>query len=117
MKKLIITIEEISEKPDSHTIIFDGDFDGSAKENVAGIESFVNSASEKTNLVFDFIKLHYMNSYGIGQLVNWHNVINQKGGKIAIVGANKDVEDIFAILGISGLFKTYPDMTSAIATL
>ncbi len=117
MKKLIITIEEISEKPNSHSISFEGDFDGSAKENVIQIQSFVDGASDNANLIFDFSKLHYMNSYGIGQLVNWHNIMNQKGGKIAIVGANKDVEDIFAILGISGLFKNYPDITSAIAEL
>ena len=112
-----INIEEIKDKPNSHVIIFDGDFDGSAKEKVAQIESFIDSASENANLIFDFCKLHYINSYGIGQMVNWHNIFNQKGGNISVVGMNKNVKEIFAILGIGNLFKTYPDMASTVAVL
>lgn len=117
MKKLVITIEEIKEKPNSHAIIFDGDFDGSAKENVTIIQNFIDEASEKTSLIFDFTKLNYLNSYAIGQMVNWYNILSQKSGKIYIAGTNKNVKDIFTILGITSLFKIFPDMTSAITEL
>ena len=113
MRNLKINIEQISEKQSSYTISFDGDFDGSAKENLTQVQSLIDSTSENTNLILDFTKLHYMNSYGIGQLVNWHNILNEKGGKIIIACANKNIKDIFAILGINELFETYPDMTSA----
>ena len=117
MKKLVITIEEVKEKPNSHIISFDGDFDGAAKENLTEIQGFVDGATQNTSLIFDFSKLNYLNSYAIGYLVSWHKIINQKGGKIHISGTNKNVEDIFAILGISSLFKIFPDMTSAMAEL
>ncbi|MBN2087908.1 STAS domain-containing protein [Candidatus Peregrinibacteria bacterium] len=117
MKKLQITFEKINEKPNSQIVKFDGDFDGSVKENLTETYSLVDEAPQGTNLIFDFSKLNYLNSYAIGHLVSWHKTINQKGGKIFISGTNKNVEDIFAILGLATLFKVFPDVTSAIAGL
>lgn len=117
MQKLNINIEAIDSYPNSHIIHFDGDFDGSAKENLTEIQSFVDSCDSKVSLIFDFSKLNYLNSYAIGHLVAWHNHLSKIGGKIVIAGTNKNVEDIFAILGIANLFKIFPDISAATAAL
>jgi anti-anti-sigma factor len=113
MQKLNITIEPIPDKPNAHIVHFDGDFDGYAKENLVDIQKFVDESKEGTTLLFDFSKLNYLNSYAIGHLVSWHNHVSKTGGKILIAGTNKNVEDIFAILGIGNLFKIYTDVEAA----
>lgn len=117
MKKLTITIEEFADKQNAHIVHFDGDFDGYAKENLTDIQKFIDESKQGTILLFDFSKLNYLNSYAIGHLVAWHNHVSKSGGKIVIAGTNKNVEDIFAILGIGNLFKIYPDLGAAKADL
>jgi len=113
MKKLNINIEECPGHPNCYIIHFDGDFDGYAKENLVDIQKFVDGCTGSAILLFDFNKLNYLNSYAIGHLVAWHNHLSKMGGKILIAGTNKNVEDIFAILGISNLFEVYSDLESA----
>ena len=113
MKKLNTTIEDLEGHSNVHIIHFDGDFDGYAKENIVDIQKFIDKCTSGNTLIFDFSKLNYLNSYAIGHLVAWHNAVSKVGGKIIIAGTNKNVEDIFAILGISNLFKIYPDLNAA----
>ncbi len=108
MQKLTVTINDYPDIPNSKIITFDGDFDGYAKENIVDLQKSVDECAANTILIFDFSKLNYLNSYAIGQLVSWHNVVKTKGGKIFIVGTNKNVEDIFSVLGINNIFKAYP---------
>jgi len=113
MKKLDISIEKFPDKLNAHIIHFDGDFDGYAKENLTDIQKFIDESKAGTVLLFDFSKLNYLNSYAIGHLVAWHNHLSKMGGKIIIAQTNKNVEDIFSILGIGNLFKIYPDLETA----
>lgn len=117
MQKLTITIDNLPEIPNANIVHFEGDFDGYAKENLVEIQSYIDNCKPGSVLVFDFAKLNYLNSYAIGHLVAWHNHINKIGGKILMVGTNKNVEDIFAILGISNLFKIFPTLDAAIKAM
>jgi len=113
MKKLTITFDVNPDYPNSHIVHFDGDFDGYAKENLTDIQSFIDGCQPGSMLIFDFAKLNYLNSYAIGHLVAWHNHLSRMGGKILVAATNKNVEDIFAILGISTIFKIFPDIETA----
>ena len=113
MQKLEINIKPIEGHENASVIHFSGDFDGSAKENLTEVQAFIDSAKENIGIILDFSNLNYLNSYAIGYLVEWHNHISQISGKIFIAGTNKNVEDIFAILGISNLFKVFPDVNTA----
>ncbi|MBU0528924.1 STAS domain-containing protein, partial [bacterium] len=112
-----INIEPLEGYNNTHIVHFDGDFDGSAKENLTEIQGFMDSCESSTSLIFDFSKLNYLNSYAIGHLVAWHNHLSKNAGRIYIAGTNKNVEDIFAILGISNLFKIFADVEAAKAAL
>jgi anti-anti-sigma factor len=107
MQKLTITINSLPEIPNAQIVHFDGDFDGYAKENITDLQKTIDECAAGAVLIFDFAKLNYLNSFAIGQLVAWHNAVNTKGGKILIVGINKNVEDIFSVLGINNIFKAY----------
>ncbi len=113
MEALTLTLETKTNIPNTAIAYFEGDFDGGAKEHLADLESFIDSSTPKTRLILDFSKLNFLNSYAIGHLVAWHQHLSSIGGEIVIVNTNKNVEDIFAIVGITKLFKIYPDLPTA----
>ena len=96
--------------PNSKLVYFDGDFDGYSEETITELQSKVDQAAPGSILIFEFSKLNYLNSFAIGQLVSWHNTMNGKQGKILIVGINKNIQDIFSVLGIECVFKTYASL-------
>lgn len=117
MGKLTITTKELTDYPNAHLMIFDGDFDGYAKEDVNKVQDFIDRCLEETHLVFDFTKMNYLNSYAIGHLIDWNKKLAENGGEILIAGTQKSVEDIFTILGIDALFKFYKTPEAALKTL
>ena len=110
MQKLTLTISDYPEIPNAKIVCFEGDFDGYAEETIVDIQTVVDQATASSMLIFEFSKLNYLNSYAIGQLVSWHNTIKGKDGRIVVVGINKNVEDIFSVLGISSVFEIYPSL-------
>lgn len=117
MQKLTINIEKQEGVENTSICHFEGAFDGSVKEPLVPLEEAVTKAAPKTNLLFDFGKLDYLNSYAIGQLVAWQNHLLKSEGQIIIAALNKNVEDILSILGISNLFKIFPDISTALNSL
>lgn len=116
MQKLTINLEKQANADNVYLAHFEGAFDGSQKEPLTELENLVKSDDSKKVLVFDFEKLDYLNSYAIGQLVAWQNHLIKSHGQILITSLNKNVEDILSILGISNLFKIFPDVESALQT-
>ncbi|QQR83345.1 STAS domain-containing protein [Candidatus Peregrinibacteria bacterium] len=116
MQPLTITIQVVEGKEKSHLVRFSGAFDGHTKEVATSLERLINEMTEGT-LIFDFSELVYLNSYAIGHIVSWHNVLKQKKCEIIIASLNKNVEDIFNVLGIISLFRVFADVDSALQAL
>jgi anti-anti-sigma factor len=116
MQSLKITLEKNFE-PGIHIAHMEGAFDGSVKEPLIELESLINNCPEKTRVVLDLKNLSYLNSYAIGQLVAWHNHLVKIEGQIILAAPSKNVEDIFNILGISALFKIFPDVQTAVESV
>ena len=116
MQSLKINLEKDFE-PGIHIAHLEGAFDGSVKEPLVELESLINGSANKTKVVLDLKNLSYLNSYAIGQLVAWHNHLVKIEGQIILAAPSKNVEDIFNILGISALFKIFPDVQTAVESL
>lgn len=110
MQKLSLNITDYPDIPNSKLVYFEGDFDGYAEETIAELQSEIDQTGPGSILIFEFSKLNYLNSFAIGQLVSWHNTMNTRQGKIMIVGINKNIQDIFSVLGIESVFKTYASL-------
>ncbi len=110
MQKLTLSITDYSELPNAKLVFFEGDFDGYAEEVIAGLQDEVDKAVAGGILIFEFSKLNYLNSYAIGQLISWYNDMNAKQAKVMIIGMNKNIEDIFSVLGIKNIFKIYSSL-------
>lgn len=72
-------------------------------------ENYINK------IIFDFSKTEFMDSSGIGVLLNRYKEMERSGGKIAIYGAGVRVLRILAIGGISRLVPSYESKEAAIA--
>jgi len=110
MQKLTLSITDYPDLPNSRLVFFEGDFDGYAEETISELQASIDQSGPGSTIIFEFSKLNYLNSFAIGQLVAWHNAMNAKQGKILIVGINKNIEDIFSVLGIESVFKTYNNL-------
>ncbi len=116
MESLKISIEHVPDHYNTHLIKFDGDFDGAAEENLVGIQSLIDEASDNINLIFDFSKLNFLNSFAIGNLVKWRNNVSRISGKCYIIGSNADIKKSLSIVGRS-LFIMIDDLQTAIEAL
>lgn len=68
-----------------------------------------------TKIVFDFSKTVFMDSSGIGILLNRYKQMERSGGKVALYGAGVQILRVLAIGGIGKLVPQYDTKEAAIA--
>jgi anti-anti-sigma factor len=109
-KTLIITVSPLNKEKRFQIVDFNGDFDKAGftdiREQLNGaVKSFVGS-----KLVFDFTKLKFINSEGIGYLMEVHAHLVKDSKQLIIVGANSHVKDVFGTIGLSEIITLYPSL-------
>ena len=67
-----------------------------------------------TKIVFDFSKTQFMDSSGIGILLNRYKQMGSGGGKTAFYGAGAQVMRVLKIAGIPGLMEPFETKESAL---
>lgn len=65
-------------------------------------------------LVFDFSQTQFMDSSGIGVLLNRYKQMQGSGGRVAIYGAGMHILRILSIGGVTKLVKRYDSMEEAL---
>ena len=68
-----------------------------------------------TKIVFDFSGTVFMDSSGIGVLLNRYKQMERSGGKVAICGAGAQILRVLTIGGMGKLVPRYNSMEEAIA--
>lgn len=92
---------------DYQIVKFDGEFDKAGYAEVKErLDKFVEGFSLKT-MIFDLTNLKYINSEGIGYLIEVHTHLVQRGGKLVLIGPGANVKDIFATIGITEIVSIY----------
>lgn len=69
------------------------------------------------NIVFDFSKLHFMDSSGIGLIMGRYKLLAPVGGRVLLSGVSPQLD---RLIGMSGLYKIAgraKDVTEALAGL
>lgn len=106
---LTINIGNITD--DYQVVTFNGEFDkagyGGVKEN---LDKSVKEFPAK-KLVFDFTNLKFINSEGIGYLMEIHTHLVKQDKKFIIIGLNQHVKDVFNAIGINNIVPIYNDLT------
>lgn len=65
------------------------------------------------HLIFDYEKIAFMDSSGIGFVMGRFQKIRDKGGKAVIIGTNPYADKIFEMSGIYQIMRKCPDQKEA----
>lgn len=107
MPNLKITIKELEPNQDYQIVVFDGEFDKAGQTEVKEqLDSCVKDFSLKT-LLFDFTRLLFINSEGIGYLMEVHAHLAQRDRKLVLIGPNAHVKDVFQTIGLIEIMPIY----------
>ena len=95
------------------TVQFNGSLDESTALDARARVDQMAEGHTFQYLVFDFTNLTYMNSKGISFLVSTHAHIAKDQKKLIIAGANQEVSDVMALVGIDTILKTVSNLKGA----
>jgi anti-anti-sigma factor len=94
-----------------------GTLEGSIDANTlptfrATVENYLTE--EPAYLVLDSSELRYVNSSGMGILIKLATEFNRAGGQFSMVGVPQKIMNLFKMLGILDVLRTYDDTPSAV---
>jgi len=97
--------------------IFDieGDMKRPAVGDVVTLHQFVKKQLEdgKRNLLLNFEKVDFIDSFGVGELLSSFVSTQNVGGKLKLVKISKKVRFLFEVTGIIKLFEVFDDEEEA----
>jgi len=91
---------------------FVGEFDKAGHADVREDLNTKVRAFNGTSLVFDFSELTFINSEGIGYLMEVHAHLLKKDKKLVIIGINDHVKDVFETIGLNEIIPIYDSLES-----
>lgn len=109
-EKLQVEIKKSEENSGLEIVEFSGDFDKVGYNSVHDVLNAAVKGFEGKALVFDFNEVEFINSEGIGYLLEVHNFLAKKDKKLVIVGVNAYVDDIFQTIGIRDIVAIYKNV-------
>ena len=86
-----------------------------AKDLSADVDKLI--AEEKSKFVFDFSKLKYINSSGLGVIITLLSRARKNGGEIVICCVNKKVQELLLITKLNTVFAVTKNAERAILKL
>lgn len=87
---------------DNHAVFyFSGELDHAASDGIRRlIDRVITENQSVRHVIFDFSRLSFMDSSGIGVILGRYKRVVQRGGDVRICNASKAVERILAMSGI-----------------
>ena len=74
-------------------------------------------AKEEKFLILDFTQVRYISSWGLRSVLGIGKNMDNQGGLLIACGLNAMVKEVFQISGFDSLFRTFPTMDTALASL
>lgn len=107
---LKINFSEADKNQNFQVVSFDGEFDKAGFAEIKDeLTNFVKSFELKS-LIFDFSKLKYINSEGIGFLMEVHTHMIQRDRKLVVTNLSANVKDIFTAIGIADIIPIFDSL-------
>lgn len=104
---------KLSNKGNTLIVGFTGELDHHTAEHTRQkIENELIKPTTK-NIIFDFSKLTFMDSSGIGVIIGRYKSIRKMNGKAVIACSNPHIIRLLNISGISGVIPIYPTIDTA----
>ncbi|MBI2634825.1 STAS domain-containing protein [Candidatus Peregrinibacteria bacterium] len=113
---LNIAIEPANSEKNYQIVKFAGEFDKAGHEEIRQkLEDCVQSATLKS-LIFDVVELKFINSEGIGYLMELHAHLVKRGRELVLIGPNNHVADVFKTIGLTEVIKIFPNLDNFLKT-
>jgi stage II sporulation protein AA (anti-sigma F factor antagonist) len=80
----------------------------------------VDAAFEKSPcayIVFDFKRVGFMDSSGIGMLIGRYKQAEKRGGGLALANMNAEMTRLYTISGLAKIIKNFSTVEDALSTL
>jgi anti-sigma B factor antagonist len=82
----------------------------------SALNSRVNEMVDQgnTKLVIDLAGVEFMNSSGLGLLINSANTLKSAGGSLKLANASENITTLLKITKLAPLFETHPSVQAAV---
>ncbi|NUN48700.1 MAG: STAS domain-containing protein [Candidatus Brocadiae bacterium] len=116
MPDLDLNVQKAAGNPQAALVVLAGSIDA---KTVPGFQEQLNRVKDDgvTKFVLDMENIKYVNSTGLGFLVNLADSLDPKGGGIALVKLHPKVKVVFDMLGLNAFFKIFNNRTDAMAQM
>jgi anti-sigma B factor antagonist len=78
------------------------------------VQSLIQQGTK--NIVIDLSRVSYVDSAGLGQLVQAYATTKNKGGALKLVNVTKKLRDLLVVTKLLTVFDTYDDEKTAVAS-
>lgn len=112
MQSLEIIEKEL--QPNIKHIKFIGALDSSEQEAVLNLEQKIKNYKPNLKLIFDFEELTYLNSFAIGFIAHWFNMLKTQNTQIVLLNPQTQVFDVLNVLGLTQVLKIVHSLDEAI---
>ncbi len=110
---LNIYVEQVNEKVD--LVKFNGEFDKAGHLEIREqLDELVKGFVGRT-LVFDFTDLAFINSEGIGYLMEINAYLIENEKRLVFVGLKSNVADVFNAIGMHEIVDIYKNISEVLA--
>ena len=113
MPDLTIQVQEVKGLSGTALVILNGSIDA---KTVITFQTHLNSVKERgvERFIMDMENVKYVNSTGLGYLINLSDSVTPDKGGISLVKVQPKVKVVFDMLGLNAFFKIYATRDEAL---
>ncbi len=113
MPDLTIAVQEVKGVASTALVVLNGSIDA---KTVIQFQTQLNSVKERglNRFILDMENVKYVNSTGLGYLINLSDSVSGGKGGITLVKVQPKVKVVFDMLGLNAFFKIYPTRDEAL---
>lgn len=113
MPDLAIQVQVVKGLPGTAVVALNGSIDA---KTVITFQTHLNSVKERgiNRFILDMESVKYVNSTGLGYLINLSDSLGENHGGISLVKVQPKVKVVFDMLGLNAFFKIYPTRDDAL---
>lgn len=82
-------------------------------QNIFGFQSEL-MANKPPVMIFDLGEVPYMDSAGLGVLINYYVSAEKNGRRMALAGANERIDALLIMTKVQELLRSFPTMAEAV---
>ena len=111
---LLMKIEDLEKDKKYQVIKLEGEFDKLGHSEIKEeLEELIKNFGAST-IIFDFKKLKFINSEGIGYLMEIHTHLVKDDKQLVIIDLKSHVEDVFETIGLGEIIPIYASLNDFI---